>query len=302
MTPIMYHYIRDKSCDYPNFHSLSKDIFVKQIKYFIKNKGIGSPEDFFKCVNQQKIIDKYFLTFDDGFKEHIDFVANVLDDFKIQGFFYPSTLPLELSKILDVHKVHLLIGKYDTKILIKEALDLIDTKMLDEDKIFNFDKEIYKDQILDESEKKYKRLFNYYLKPEFRTSILQEIFCDKFNEAHEFKKLYMNLQDLSELVKSGHHVGSHSHSHTVMSKMCASAQKQDILLSKKNLKNLPHQQFKSFCYPYGGHNSFNAETIKLLQENDFDFSFMVGNVNITTRSIKYVYNLTRIDCNRYMNV
>ena len=91
------------------------------------------------------------------------------------GFFYVPTGHYENKKILNVHRIHYLLGKYDAKFLLHEALNIIDSSMLDESRIEEFDKEIYKDQKQSVHVFQFKRLFNYYVCNEYRTQILDQL-------------------------------------------------------------------------------------------------------------------------------
>ena len=122
----MYHYVRDSDSNYPNFNAIDTKSFKNQLNYFQKNGGIGSAKELIDIVEGKiKNNEKFYLTFDDGFKDHHSCVAKHLNKINKTGFFFPSTLPLVSKKILDVHKVHLLLGKYDAKMLLSKALSKI---------------------------------------------------------------------------------------------------------------------------------------------------------------------------------
>ena len=60
---------------------------------------------------QKKQIKKnLILTFDDGLKCHYKFVLPVLKKFKVNGIFMFLNFKLFKRKILDVHKIHLVLG------------------------------------------------------------------------------------------------------------------------------------------------------------------------------------------------
>lgn len=300
----MYHYVRDFSPDFPNFNSISKDLFVRQINYFKKSK-IFKPSEVLGLIEKQNVTEGYALTFDDGFRDHYDFVFEVLEKNNVKGFFYPSSFPIQNTSILDVHKVHLLIGKYDGNYILNKAMEKVSPEMLDESKIKEFDKEIYLDQINTPAQKKIKRLFNYYLRYDFKDIVLKNVFDEFFNEEEEFKKLYMTRDHLLEMHRAGHVIGSHSHSHKVFSRLKREEQVAEIEKSEKFLDNTltkSWQENKTFCYPYGGYNSFNADTESILEERNYKASFMVGNVKIDSNIVKYPHKITRIDCNRYLKV
>ena len=55
--------------------------------------------------------DGVLLTFDDGLRDHRDFVLPVLQERGLFGLFYVPSGPAITGRILDVHKVHLAVGR-----------------------------------------------------------------------------------------------------------------------------------------------------------------------------------------------
>ena len=55
--------------------------------------------------------DGVLLTFDDGLRDHRDFVLPVLRERGLFGVFYVASGPAITGRILDVHKVHLVLGR-----------------------------------------------------------------------------------------------------------------------------------------------------------------------------------------------
>ena len=55
--------------------------------------------------------DGVLLTFDDGLRDHRDFVLPVLRERGLFGLFYVASGPAITGRILDVHKVHLAVGR-----------------------------------------------------------------------------------------------------------------------------------------------------------------------------------------------
>ena len=151
MKSIMYHYIRNKSKLFPNYNILEKKDYINQIKKFKEKEGlINSYEELFISS------DKFLLTFDDGFKDHI-FAAEVLKKHNSIGIFFIPTSPLKNNIILDVHKTHLILGKVKSS----EALNELE-KYLYKNKITKFYnnneqtkyKTAYKEQIDEDKKKK----------------------------------------------------------------------------------------------------------------------------------------------------
>ncbi|TXE85104.1 polysaccharide deacetylase [Campylobacter peloridis] len=114
MKIIMYHYVKDKT-NLPYFRYLSLENFKKQLDFFENKFGFVKYDDFInfkKTKNYESIKNKILLTFDDGLKDHFDFVFPELLKRKIFGIFFIPTKILNYKKALDVHRIHYLLGKY----------------------------------------------------------------------------------------------------------------------------------------------------------------------------------------------
>ena len=133
MEVVTYHYVRkyDKKLKY--FRFLEFKNFKKQLDYFSKKK-IFITKDIFEKLIKKKIKppkNSILLTFDDGIVDHYKYVYKELKKRNIFGIFFISTQPLEKKKFLNVHKIHLLIGKIKGNILLKQLNFLIKPYMID---------------------------------------------------------------------------------------------------------------------------------------------------------------------------
>ena len=53
------------------------------------------------------------LTFDDGYRDHYDFVFETLVKNNIKGAFYPPVDVVLSNKLLDVNKIHIILASAD---------------------------------------------------------------------------------------------------------------------------------------------------------------------------------------------
>ena len=268
MLAVMYHYVRDNNPEYPNFKNLTVDQFKRQIDFFYDTYGFLSKEDFISSIEQATPPPTgVILTFDDGFKDHYHNVLPILEEKKAWGLFYVPT------------------AHYKNK------------KVLNEARIGEFDKEIYKDQQLTSCELQFKRLFNYYVRNEYKTKILDEIALEYLNEVELYDKLYLTKEELKEMERCGSVIGSHTETHPVLSTLNYEQQKEEVEESYNFLNLFLDMRWKSFCYPYGGKSTYNQDTFKVLTECGVHHAFAVGNKPL--RTIANKYELTRVDCNRF---
>jgi len=89
----MYHYVREiKKSQFPNLKGLEFSEFKNQIKYLKTKYNIIGYEEFKDfIINKQRLPkNPCMLTFDDGYKDHINYVLPELSRHKISAFFFSS--------------------------------------------------------------------------------------------------------------------------------------------------------------------------------------------------------------------
>ena len=140
MKAIMYHYVREYKPELPKFRFLDIQNFRKQLDYFDQKFGFVSRKEIGIC-NSKKLgaaEGKVVLTFDDSLSCHFDYVFPELKKRNLWGIFYIPTQPYIRSKMLDVHRVHLLCGAFDGPLLLNALYDFLEEDMISDSKIKNF--------------------------------------------------------------------------------------------------------------------------------------------------------------------
>ncbi|QUM77862.1 polysaccharide deacetylase family protein [Moritella sp. 24] len=298
MKAVMYHYVRPVDANMPFFKALHIDDFKKQLDYFEQEFGIATYEDMLEVKNG-KLLDKIILTFDDAISDHYEYVFPELKKRGITGVFYIPTQPYLNNKMLDVHKVHLILGSIESKIVLEKLNSYISYGMLQHTN--EFEEKTYNYQTNDECTLQVKRILNYFLSYQYRTKIIDMLFLELLGEQSDYcASFYMNTAQLKELSDNAMIIGSHSISHPVFSRLSKDLQRVEIEDSFNFLSELGViNDFKTFCYPYGGDHSFNQDTVDLLNESNVDFSFSVDPCDIKTLDLNKIQTLSRYDCNHF---
>ena len=295
MKSIMYHYIRNKSKLFPNYNILEKKDYTNQIKQFSQKGLINSYEELFISS------DKFLPTFDDGFKDHI-FAAEVLKKYNSIGIFFIPTSPLKNNSMLDVHKTHLILGKVKSS----EALNEL-KKYLQKNKITKFYnkseklkyKSAYKNHLDEANKKQFKKIMNYYGSLKFKNKILDYL-LKKFEINVKPKDYYMNKKEIKYLQSLGMIIGSHTESHTLLTRLSYREQLKELKNSKIFLEKIINKNIDTFCYPYGGKTSYNDNTLKILKKLKYKLAYSVEYRDISLRDIEQKpYELPRYDCNLF---
>lgn len=298
----MYHYVREHSSDYPNFRHLDIQDFRQQLDFFSDEYGFVEKQDFISAVQTGEPKPGVILTFDDGLQDHYQFVLPELVKRGLWGIFYIPALPYLEGKILDVHKIHLLLGRYESSEVASELRGMVSPEMVDTDCAEEFETLTYARQDNSNATLYVKRTLNYLVKVEYRAILTEQLMDRFFGGSDAFlDTVYMSESQLRELNKAEMMLGSHSINHRVMSTLTDSSQESEICDSFAALENMVGGLSpKTFCYPYGGFHSFSDVTESLLKRENTLFSFNVEQRDIAASDlVGRPQALPRFDCNQF---
>ena len=294
MKIITYHYVRPNSRHYPYFNNFSFLNFKKQLDMMQKKFYFLSKEQFLKNILKNSKISGIVLTFDDGLKDHYRYVLPELQRRNLWGIFYIPFNILKFNKILPVHKIHILKGRFGSKKILDDIL-----KFYPQYKKFqlinSFEKEVYKSNKHKVNDIKLKKLLNFYVKYNDLDNILQFLFNKyKLNEIKIFNEFYLNNKDIKKINSSGNIIGAHTMSHKVLSRLNSADQYYELSESLRTLKNLKIKKPYLFAYPYGYRSSYNNTTITHLKKLGYHSAVIFDNKISKNISNKFV--ISRIDC------
>jgi len=298
----MYHYVRPWDSNYSGLKSLHIDDFRKQLDYFEDKYGFVDKDDFYAAIHEKRDAKGIVLTFDDGLKCHYRYVFQELAQRGLWGIFYVSTGPLANKQMLDVHMAHVLLAKFPSKRVYKVFSEIIDEGDIDVRHKKAFESLTYRSQQNDDFTLLIKRTINYFLKYSAKQNVLSKTF-DAFglNEEDILRDFYLSEEEIKEMNDAGMIIGSHTINHPVMSRLSRKEQDEEIVGSKQFLERMiKPNSLDTFCFPYGGKHSFNEDTVSLLNENQFVFSFSVEPRDIESKDLHFSPNsLPRYDCNQF---
>ena len=199
---ITYHYVRNISRTYPYLNILSKNKFKKQIKYLISKKKILSPDEIhYRIKNNIKFkSNEFWLTFDDGYKDHYNFVIPILDKYNIKASFYPANIDNKITRVMNVNKVQFILSRFKNK---KKLFNEITNIYLEKNNLISFNKLIPKkmnafnkyDNLIT---KKIKYLLSVGFPNDIKNKIINSLFKKYItNDEKDFaENLYLNINEL----------------------------------------------------------------------------------------------------------
>ena len=303
MKAIMYHYVRGSTIRSPDYYHLDVADFRRQLEYFESEFGFVAQDAFIDFINGRRETppDGVVLTFDDGLRDHVEFVYPELKKRDLWGVFYVPTGPYENGKLLDVHRIHTLLGEVDGTELLEHTQAVVDEEMIPFKRREEYQNESYKRQDNTDATTQVKRILNYFISDEYQTPVIDRLVERTGISEPSVSSFYMRPSELQEMSDAGMIVGAHTVTHPVLSKLDEDEQRTEITNSFDFLEDITDGlPVRTFCYPYGGSFSFTDDTISILEANNCEWSFMVKQADITCSDIQHhSHCLPRYDCNEY---
>jgi peptidoglycan/xylan/chitin deacetylase (PgdA/CDA1 family) len=262
VTIVMYHYVRPlERSRYPSIKGLRVSEFKQQLAYIRHAYTPITVADMVACLRCGEPLPPraVLLTFDDGYSDHFSYVFPLLDDFGIQGAFFPPVAPIRDRELLDVNCVHFILAAVEDQTLLIEEINRDVRKYQSEFCLKTpeeYWRELGKAWRYDTAEVIYvKRMLQVALPESARRRITLRLFetfvsRDRTTFAEE---LYMSIDQLKLMQRSGMYVGSHGASHHWLNSVDATFQRNEIETSLQFLKEIgsPVHDYWVMCYPYG---------------------------------------------------
>ena len=303
VTILMYHYVRDiRRSRFPRLKGLSVELFEHQLRYVMNYYEVIKMEDLFDALSGKRTIpnNSLLLTFDDGYKDHFDYVFPRLRKLGVQGSFFPPAKALLEHAVLDVNKIHFILASVeDTAVLIRDVYALLDKHRANYALASNdsYYRSLAVKSRFDTAEVIFiKRLLQRELPEQLRTSIVDELFFNYVSkESASFsKELYMDTDQLKQMRKQGMYIGSHGWDHYWLNALSPSQQAREIERSLHFLKGIGSDVSRwTMAYPYG---AYNDSLLSLMKKHG-------GTVGLTTEvrvadlSVDVPLALPRLDTN-----
>jgi len=293
----MYHYVRPGVPRLPHFPFLKLADFERQLDYFADTHGLVTREEFEGWSAGGPAPKGVLLTFDDGLRDHVEHVLPVLMQRRLFGLFYVCSGPVSTGRILDVHKVHLILGRLGGPATLRWLQ--ANTPQLLEPSAYQLG-DHYAKQASDCGTKIVKQLFNWQLKSEERGSFLDALMQRAFPDAEpSWQDIYIDEEGVRALSEAGMGVGPHSHTHNPASRLSLQQQSNEIELSCRFVEAVGGSRMWGYCYPHG---SCTEDSQKVVSNAGLPFAFAVSPRDIDSRLTDSCrFALPRHDCNVFPN-
>jgi peptidoglycan/xylan/chitin deacetylase (PgdA/CDA1 family) len=302
LTVVMYHYVRPIATSrYPNIRGLETVDFEGQLDYLQRHYQPVTAAQVIAAHRGEGALPKMpvLLTFDDGYKDHLN-ACRILRRRGMSGVFFPPAAVVRDRKILDVNKVHFILAKVaDPAVLVREIEDAVTAARQEFSllSIEEFRAKFWQANRFDPAEVIYvKRMLQVALPEPLRNRIVDSLFA-KFvtSDPTAFaEELYLSKEDLKEILAAGMEIGSHGSEHYWLDSLSIEEQSVDIDRSLDLLADLgiAKNDFL-FCYPYG---AYNQETLQLLRQRGCGAAFTTR-VSLCRVGTDDMLEIPRLDTN-----
>jgi peptidoglycan/xylan/chitin deacetylase (PgdA/CDA1 family) len=89
----------------------------------------------------------------------------------------------------------------------------------------------------------------------------------------EGQPLFLSWDQVREMARAGMDIGSHTHTHSILSHLGPAEQRRELADSRDILEARLGQRIIAVSYPVGGKSAYTAETVRLAQQMGYQFGF-----------------------------
>ena len=284
---VCYHYIRsNEKKRYKRILGLPSDEFERQVVFLKKNYQILSLNDVDNLHNGNLFLKKMgmLITFDDGLKDHY-LAAKILSKHGIKGVFFIPTCILTDKTPANPIIIHYAIAIFGiSKFLVEFQNALKHTMIPKKDFEFLFEKMDNPWKKIEEIKLIFKYRLNYKQSRKILLYVYNELLKNSF--PHIFDDMHLTNSQIKQILKMGHSVGVHTHSHisVAATKLSKSDFKKEMIQPKKILEKEFGKSIISFSYPFGEKNDYLLSEQLLKKTKMYNMAFTVEHKTNSNKS------------------
>jgi peptidoglycan/xylan/chitin deacetylase (PgdA/CDA1 family) len=238
------------------FESIIRQL-IKKNKVVLLEDILLNPEAFSKKSNQYVTI-----SFDDGYKDNIDFAAPILKKNNCPASFYIVTNSIDTNTPTWTYLVDFIIS--NTK---KEKIEFPFSEVPEQMKIIH----LQSGKNLFQSVKKIKPWLKT-LSNLQRTGMINQI-LSQCNDVVLPTGQMMSWSDINQLKSDGYYIGSHSHTHPMLASLESEAEiKNELDISSKRISDETGTAPVTISYPVG---SYDERVVRLAKESGYLYGLAV---------------------------
>jgi peptidoglycan/xylan/chitin deacetylase (PgdA/CDA1 family) len=235
------------------------------------------------------------LTFDDGFVDHYRTVCPMLRSRGVSGVFFVAEDTCGSSpRLLGVHKVQFLLAHMGATAFGRAVVER--GRLSSERRGVAASREVFgADRWEQADDRRIKEVLHYELPFDEADALLDDLFAEYIGDASEFARdLYVSDAMVAEMAAAGMTFGYHTRTHRMLSRLGPRDQERELSAGVTWIRGLTGQSRVPFCYPWGGPNTYTADTLRILADAGYSSAF-----NTVRRTVDLVrdgrFELPRLD-------
>ena len=265
----MFHYVRP-SYEGTGIRGLTVSEFRDLLNGIRLRFEFINPSNLFrvtrKSIEYKETHPSVLLTFDDGLRDHYEFVAPILEEYDIRGLFFVNSQQYQLGCSLLIHRWHAIRERIPHLVdnqVFKKLVESLDTKNFDIRSAIRWD---------DGAMANFKYCFNYRMSEKEQTFVVTTLESEFGLNPPAVEKIYMTPTEISDLVRRGHLVASHSHAHSCLARLTESELRHDLNQSFDFITSVGGDR-RVFAYPFGKSESFSTEVMDVISSVGVQVAF-----------------------------
>ena len=242
------------------------DVLSQRFEFVTGNDLLTLDEDNFASDN------KIWLTFDDGYRDCVDYVLPSLLKRKSTATIFVPTEAIFERKLLDVTKIHLLLSSTESvgDVILASRQCYLDANF--ESVVGKSFDQLYKEygvpNVYNDSDNHFvKNLFQKLSPISVRKQFLDHVFklFVSRSESSWVDELYMSPDDVSYLSENGIEFGTHGHSHEWLANLPTEDQVFELTKSFEFLDTVTDsRKNRLIAYPFGSYSETTLEIVRTL--------------------------------------
>jgi peptidoglycan/xylan/chitin deacetylase (PgdA/CDA1 family) len=251
---LMYHRVLpDNIIKHDDNLSVSVSQFKEQIN-FLKQKYFPVSLDDFLNNNSDNKKNQIVITFDDGYKDNLQYAIPILQELNVPATIYVTTRFLENDRSM---------WWYEIKEFLDSNTNKIEFNYNNQNYFFEINKKNSKKFFLNKITQIIKNL-NKIEQEKLMTAIT------KLNHRKQYNSEVLNWDDLKEICKFPLiTIGAHTHNHLSLKNLNENDCLEEIMLSKKLLEDKLGRKIHHFSYPFGSENDVGEREFKMVESLGF---------------------------------
>jgi len=271
-TIVMYHRVLPpRTGPLSRLSALAVDAFREQLAYIRHHYTPVSVGDLLRAAAGSRLPPRpIVLSFDDGYRDHHEYVWPLLEAFAIPGVFFPVSSSMLDRRVLDVNKIQYVLAISGD---VGPLVDAIDAAIDRESRAgrgpstAEYRAAWWKPSRWDAADVVYvKRLLQHALPDAIRRPLLDDLFnrLVSADEAAFAADLYMTTAEAREMHEAGMTIGAHGDRHLRLPTLSRDGQAEEIdgALRVLHAVGASREQF-SYCYANGEHDDASVELLRM---------------------------------------